>query len=135
MVLVPCPSCARHIATSETICPFCSTAIADDLSARAVPGPRGRLSRLATFTFATTVTTVAALAGTAACTSSTALYGAPCTDADPCTVQDDGGSFNDGGGAQPLYGAAAYDSGPNDDGGNISHYGLPDISDAGDGGD
>ena len=68
------------------------------------------------FTFATTATAVGTVA---ACSSSSAvaLYGAPCTDADPCTVENDGGDggglINDGGGAQPLYGAA-YDAGEND---------------------
>jgi len=65
------------------------------------------------FTFATTATAVGTVA---ACSSSSAvaLYGAPCTDADPCTVEDGGdggGLINDGGGPQPLYGAAPHDAG------------------------
>ncbi|MEO8874226.1 MAG: hypothetical protein ABI461_01460, partial [Polyangiaceae bacterium] len=59
-------------------------------------------------------------AGTEACSSSSAIYGAPAIDS---------GITDDGGGAQPLYGLAAdsgltTDGGP-DDGGANTLYGLP----------
>ena len=50
--LVPCPSCARHVRSSERACPFCRSALSTDLAARAVPGTTQRLSRAAAFTFA-----------------------------------------------------------------------------------
>src|SRR5450432_2958896 len=109
-VFVPCPSCSRHIATSENACPFCSTAITEDLSARAIPGTNRRMSRLAMFTFASTATAVGTLAACSSSsnTSAVPLYGAACTD---CGTLSDGGSTNDSGGIQPSYGAAFFDSG------------------------
>jgi hypothetical protein len=96
-VLVPCPSCARHIATTEPSCPFCASALPTDLESRTIPGATRRLSRFAMFTFATTATAVGALAACSSSSSLIAPYGIP--------PQEDG-SVNDAGGAQPLYGLA-----------------------------
>ncbi|HEY7374716.1 MAG TPA: hypothetical protein VIF57_21305 [Polyangia bacterium] len=46
--LAPCPACQRHIASSETTCPFCAAALPESFRcqpARALPP--GRLSRAA----------------------------------------------------------------------------------------
>jgi len=121
-VLVPCPSCSRHVAVSETVCPFCASAVPEDLAARAIPAANRRLSRIAIFTFATSVTAVGAVAG---CNedqgSVTADYGSAACDNSDCTVLD--------GGIGTLYGLAdaqfvddaapdASDAAVNDDSGD-----------------
>jgi hypothetical protein len=79
-MLVPCPSCARHVRTTEERCPFCAAAVPGDVAA--VPAPTQRLSRAATYAFATL-----AAAGVVAC-EKTAVDkggqqpGAPATTAD-----------------------------------------------------
>src|SRR5690242_13884330 len=60
--LTPCPSCNRHVRTSESACPFCSAA----LSLADVPAPvlpRARLGRAATFAFGATLIGAASLVG------------------------------------------------------------------------
>lgn len=62
MSLVACPECNRHIRTSETACPFCGRAVAEELAklpARILPTER--LSRAAMYAF------TAATLGAAAC--------------------------------------------------------------------
>ena len=52
--LHPCPSCARHVRTSEPTCPFCASALSlAGVPPRAVPTQR--LGRAATWAFATLV--------------------------------------------------------------------------------
>ena len=36
--LIPCPSCQRHVESTETACPFCETALVPDLQAVANAG-------------------------------------------------------------------------------------------------
>lgn len=72
------------------------------------------------FTFATTATAVLGSA-VVDCSSSSALYGAPCTD-DNCGIETDSGTVNDSGGAQPSYGLA--------DATFIEDSGSPDAADA-----
>jgi len=50
--LAPCPACGRHIATDETICPFCAAALPDSFRQantcrRPPPGRLSRAARLA----------------------------------------------------------------------------------------
>lgn len=46
--LVTCPSCARHVRSSETACPFCSVALPERASDAAPASPfTGRLTRAA----------------------------------------------------------------------------------------
>jgi hypothetical protein len=127
-VLVPCPSCARHIAISEASCPFCASALPSDLESRAIPGTSRRLSRAAMFTFATTVTVLGAVAS---CDngSDDSAYGCPATD-ENC-VSPDGSIGN-------LYGGPTFDGSVQDDGGISTHYGLPGdatVDDSGDAGE
>src|SRR5262245_35106365 len=51
-VLVPCPSCSRHVRSLESSCPFCEAALPTNLGATAVPAATRRLARLAAFTSA-----------------------------------------------------------------------------------
>jgi hypothetical protein len=85
---------------SETTCPFCASALPETKSV--VPGTTQRLSRAAAYAFTATVavTTGGALV---ACSSSSAVYGAPAV--------VDSGADADAGAAQPLYGGGPVDSG------------------------
>jgi hypothetical protein len=108
-ILVPCPSCARHIATRETCCPFCTSALPADLESRAIPGTNRRLSRAAMFTFATTVTILGAVSS---CDNGgdDSAYGCPATD-ESCNVGN-------------LYGGPPFEPDA-----TIRDSGSPDVSD------
>ncbi len=54
MHFVPCPSCARHVKSSEATCPFCSATLSGQTISR-TPAARRRLERLAAFTFAASI--------------------------------------------------------------------------------
>lgn len=99
--LVPCPSCARHVLASETTCPFCATALPEDLASQAVPGAPRRLNRAAAFVFGATL----------------AVTG--------CSSDVEGGGSSGGGGAGGEAADAGTDSGPDDDGGVMPLYGDP----------
>jgi hypothetical protein len=93
--LAPCPACDRHVATDETVCPFCSAALPDSFRLQArCERPGGRLNRAALLAAAG-----AALIGAEACGSGVALYGAPLPDAGLEAGPNDGS-------AVPIYGAA-----------------------------
>jgi hypothetical protein len=123
--LVPCPSCQRHIAAVESVCPFCAAALPDNLAAAIVPGATQRLTRAAAFVFTasltvtgcgTDVTGSGSTAGTTGdATSSGTGAGGNAADGGPI---DDGGSV-------ALYGAPEPDGGPDDDGGSMAEYGAP----------
>ena len=122
MSLVPCPSCSRHVRSSESACPFCSSALPTNLGARAIPSAPRRLDRLAAFTFAATlVVTGCAVAGDESdeqeseIGSVMPMYGLP--PLPPCPVTDAGTPVQDGG--------SATDAGPRDAGGFHAMYGLP----------
>lgn len=125
-MLVPCPSCARHVRLPSPACPFCASALPEDLGARAVPAAGRRLERLAAFTFAATF-------------AATACGGQ--TDSERGSTFDGGASSSgDNGGGQPVYGMPA----PDPTGTTAPAYGMPpepidagaakDGGDAGDGG-
>jgi hypothetical protein len=111
--LEPCPTCARHVRTTETACPFCGAALGVAFRARAPRvAPRARLGRTAVFAFG------AALAVSA------------CSDGDdpPPPPGDMGGSGDAGGddlGPPPL------DMGDVDMGGIAPLYGEPPPPDDG----
>lgn len=77
MSLVPCPSCSRHVRTTEGACPFCSAALPTDLSSRAIGVPKVRLSRAAAFLFGATMSVTACGDDEPDDGSSVALYGGP----------------------------------------------------------
>jgi hypothetical protein len=105
MQLVPCPSCARHVKSSESACPFCSASLSGQTISRA-PVVRKRLERLAMFTFAATlaVTGCAAVGG-----------------------DDDDKQEQDLGGVHPMYGMppVAVDAGHADSGHPATDAGPP----------
>ena len=73
--LAPCPACKRHVATTETACPFCAAALPDSFRQRAPALRRpGRLSRAAMLAAS------AALLGAEACSDDVVVapaYGVP----------------------------------------------------------
>ena len=118
--LVPCPSCHRHIRASEAACPFCASALPEDIGGRAVPAATRRMSRAAAFVFG------ASLAITAC--SSDVTTG----ETSASTGGEGGGEPDDDGGVQALYGdPAPQDGGPDDDGGGMAKYGAPPPPDGG----
>lgn len=102
--LVPCPTCTRHVRTSEGACPFCSGELPE--SVRNAPAPRrppGRLSRNALYTFGATTLTLAAAVACGDTTTS--------NEGSDEAGSDVGNYADTMGGA--LYGASAID-GPNE---------------------
>ena len=141
MTLEPCPSCHRHVRTSETVCPFCSAAIASAMaSAPARVAPKGRLGRAALMSFGLTVGAAAAAAPLESCSddddakdvghNAVPLYGAPAPAKDAATkpalndaatkpaTDDAGGGVHS---TTPPYGGAPHpvtgDAGPGLDAG------------------
>jgi len=128
MQLVPCPSCARHVKSSEAACPFCSATLSGLTVSRMLV--RRRLERLAAFTFAATI----AVTGCAAVGDDDsekteqdlggvhAMYGMP----PPPPPLDAGHPSTDG--------SSATDAGPPceaiddvDNGGFAAMYGMPPV--------
>ena len=114
--LLPCPSCARHVRSTESACPFCATARIPS----AAPAPRSpakRLSRAALFALGASAAAVAACSGSVAPGPATgdsgALDGTP--DGEQQTIPPYGippmDAGNDGEIAVPLYGAPPMDGG------------------------
>jgi hypothetical protein len=145
--LVPCPSCSRHVRSSEAACPFCATTLPESLAARAVPSAPRRLERLAAFTFAASLAVAGCNGKTDAETGSSFDDLADKSDAGPddhgqpmpmygmpAPPRDDDA---DDGGVAAMYGMPApdVDAGPpvTDDGGVAAMYGMPapDTSDGG----
>ena len=154
--LVPCPSCSRHVRTSENDCPFCSATLPDGLASRAVPAARQRLSRAAAFVFTATIAT--SVVGAAACSGDVddgssssddsdgtsdgftddgddgigvAEYGAPVPPPDAGPDDDGGMQSKYGAPVPPEDGGLVEDSGLSDDGGGSADYGAPPPTDAG----
>ena len=108
--LAPCPSCSRHVQTSETTCPFCKNALP---TLTAIPGATRRLTRAAAYAFTASI----AVAG---CSSGVALPGGDGgtteegpndsggTPRDSGVKKDSGVIIRDDGGSQPPYGVPAY---------------------------
>jgi hypothetical protein len=76
--LLPCPSCARHVATHEARCPFCGAPLA--LAAPMQVSVPERLGRVAWFTFRASLVSGAVL-GAGCSSNSQGVYGAPGWDA------------------------------------------------------
>ena len=83
------------------------------------------------FTFATTITALGAVAG---CTDDGGLepiYGASCTDADPCGIEHDSGIIGEGD-VYTLYGGPPFDAAfPEDTGTDVGDATIGDSGDAG----
>ena len=140
--LVPCPSCSRHVRSSEQACPFCRSALSANLAARAVPGTTQRLSRAAAFTFAATLAATGCATDPAPTDASTATDVGTDAGATPTDTGRDAGSstdrgnatdagvVTDNGGIVAMYGGppGAADAGnpaPDDGGGVAPLYGSP----------
>lgn len=104
--LHPCPSCSRHIWTSETVCPFCSAAVSGRLSAPVRSTAGGRLSRAALLAASTLVASPLACGGS---TDSDEEGGSGGQGSDSGGAQGSGASQGSGGddNMAPVYGAPA----------------------------
>ena len=145
--LVPCPSCARHIRTFESSCPFCATALPHDLASRIVPGAgigSKRLNRGALAVFTASLAVTGAVAGAVTgCGGSDSTTNPPgptdgaaesAGDGSKDSTPTDGPTADadvaDEGGPVTLYGGPTDtgtkpDAGPDDDGGSGAKYGAP----------
>jgi hypothetical protein len=116
---IPCGACARHVKQADATCPFCGAATPRAAQPAALSAV-GRLSRSALFAAGA----VGAALATTDCSSSQPVYGGPVApvsdaasgsssggskDGSSTTPVDSGGGgpMNEGGSAQPLYGAVA----------------------------
>lgn len=133
--LVPCPSCARHVLATETRCPFCASALPDDLEDRVIPGAPRRMSRAAAFMLGASLA-VTGCDGTVTTgeASGASSGGGGSGQGGASSGGQDGGPVDDGGG-QALYGVPPpVDAGadaPEDDGGVMAMYGVPPPQDGG----
>jgi hypothetical protein len=134
--LVPCPSCARHVLATETQCPFCASALPDDLEDQVIPGAPRRLSRAAAFMLGASLA-VTGCEGTVVTeeASGASSGGGGAGGQGSASSGGQGGGPVDDGGGQPLYGVPPpMDAGadaPDDDGGVMAMYGIPPPQDAG----
>jgi hypothetical protein len=141
--LQPCPSCARHIKTEESLCPFCGQATPQGFSGLVRPRGPAPLSRAAVLFMSATAVT--GLAAPLACSSTSSGgggnevdsghvdSGGPVAAYGPAIVdsgQQEAGQ-QDSGGPVAAYGPASVDSGM-DSGGPVAAYG-PAIIDSGSG--
>ena len=109
----PCPSCGRHVKTTEGQCPFCSAAMPEGFEQFAYPTLNKRLGRAAIAAFGASL----ALAG---CGNSTM----PVTDAAADRAAPTDSGVPSDGMAEPDVSVAAYGL-PPQDGGVAPPYGLP----------
>ena len=117
----PCPSCARHVKTTEKSCPFCKGALPDAMVS--IPGatPGHRLGRAAAFAFTASLTVAGCSAGVAAPGDGGTDEGGggfpvDASSTDSAVVKKDATAPKDEGGAQPPYGVPAYGAPPFDAG-------------------
>jgi hypothetical protein len=125
--LRPCPSCARHVRTSESLCPFCAGVLPEAFRATAPPVlPTRRLGRAAMFAFG------ASLAGTPACDDTAVPAGdAAIVDGGGDTASADTSPAGLDGAPPDLgYGADIYGA-PPDLGTGADIHGAPPPADAG----
>lgn len=140
--LVACPSCHRHIRTTEAQCPFCAAAIAADLAARAIPSATSRMSRAAAFLFGASIAlgcgseitseeSGSASGDPSGGTTSSSSSSSSSSSGAGGSMEVDAG-LNDDGGAAAMYGLPPpLDAGPDDDGGGSADYGAPPLPDGG----
>ena len=117
--LVPCPSCRRHVRSTEQSCPFCASALPDDLAARANPAPANRRIHRSVLFAAGAVASAVAIG---ACSSSSS--GTPTPPTDSATTSD---AIADDGTPAVMYGPAPFDTAPDDDGAPMPKYGGPPV--------
>lgn len=116
--LVPCPNCHRHVRAAESACPFCRSALPNDLAASAIPAAPGRMRRAAIFAFTATL-------GLAGCSDNPAPTSDSGTVADTGSATDTGGATDTG---NPADTGGATDAGvPSDDGSTMALYGGPPV--------
>lgn len=100
--LIPCPSCQRHVESTETACPFCETALVPSSDSSVCHGPCAghkspRLGRVAMMAVGTTLLCAACMR------SAVVEYG-------PAIIPDSGGEAVDAGGQTDAVPDAAADA-------------------------
>lgn len=113
MSLAPCPSCSRHVKTTEASCPFCKAALGERTVA-SVPIVKHRMTRAAAYAFGASLA-VSGCAGTTLTTGDGGTEEGGAGDGGGT----DGGTKDapfDQGNIQPPYGAPAYGAVPIDSG-------------------
>jgi hypothetical protein len=134
MNLVPCPGCSRHIRIAERECPFCGSALSENIASKVIPGSTQRLSRAAAFVFTTTLAVTGCGDSSPTLDAGVApLYGAPADVFTPPDARSDAAVTpdvaDDKGGIVPLYGAVpAPDAGPAPDASADGSIGVRDGS-------
>lgn len=129
MSLQPCPSCARHVRSTESICPFCAAAIT--MAPAAAPVIGERLGRAALFAFGAAMATNVAACGMAATPGDDAAVGNDASHAavDAGTDAGTDAATNPDSGFFPPYGTPPPEDGGTDGGpdtGNLAGaYGAP----------
>lgn len=106
---VLCPSCKRHVRPAETSCPFCSSALPDELrNADALPRPPSGLSRARAYAFRAAI--VASVAGVgAACGSDDESPGPGDGSAGTTSTGGSGGTTSTGGSSGSATGGSSGD--------------------------
>lgn len=139
-MLLPCPTCHRHVRSGASRCPFCEAALDGALRPDDAPDTRG-WKRAAIFTFGAALSLTACSSTTTSSDASpqdtpstdaaptdSPRPDAPTADALPADVATD--TAVDNGGVAPPYGIAPTDAGPPDDGSFKADYGAPPPRDA-----
>ena len=138
--LLPCPSCARHVRSTEDACPFCAASITRG-AVRPVPRVGARLSRAALYALGASAAALAACGGNSTSSSDAGangdaqigpMYGGPPVEAGsdqfvPTPTPAYGGPPQDAG-TEPGDGGAndgGKEGGGVKDGGPAPAYGAP----------
>jgi hypothetical protein len=105
--LAPCPSCSRHVRTSEASCPFCKAALAPgELAASVIPAASTRLTRAAAFAFTASLAVAGCTGGSTLDTDGGTEGGTDGGTKADSSAKD--ASVPDEGGIAPPYGVPAY---------------------------
>jgi len=131
--LVPCPSCLRHVRTTEGVCPFCAAMLSSDWQGRASFGVSTRMSRSALAALGAALT-LSACSSTVASMSDAATSGEASTaDTSPSVDTPSGpdGQTPDVARDTVPIPDVRHDTGPDDNGNPMPEYGAPPPLDAG----
>jgi len=127
--LVPCPSCRRHVRSTEQSCPFCASSLPEDLRARPNAAPANkRLHRSVLFAAGA----VAGAVVIGACSSSSDGTPTPPTDSGTTSDATSSDGTPDDGNPAVMYGPAPFDTAPDDDGAPMPKYGGPPVDSSAD---
>ena len=116
MSLSPCPSCSRHVKTTEASCPFCKATLAERTVA-AVPIVKNRMTRAAAYAFGASLAVTGCVTGT--------VPGEGSGDGTLDGGGGGGGNGDGGGGGKKDGGGGGMQDAPDDQGNIQPPYGAP----------